>query len=159
MEDLFAGPARKRINMDETAPDKPFSFFTGAAQSNHEQKAATGSFRLITPQSLLKIHSQYEKIEWLNRHTEDGMIDIPSVAAHEHGIEEGMRIEIFNSQGKLEGHARVNPLLPSGVIVTLQGGKSPVNQLIKNPDGRGGESSTFFYDSMVQLRKARDLHV
>ena len=56
------------------------------------------------------------------------------------------------TQGKIAGVSKINPHLPKNIILAHQAGDNPINQLISQPNDQNG--STYFYDSVVRIRKA-----
>jgi anaerobic selenocysteine-containing dehydrogenase len=118
------------------------------------------TYRLLTPQSLLKIHSQYEMLPWLNQDQTDDFIELSPATAKYQEIVEGMKIEVFNEVGAITCRAKINPTLPNNVVLAHQAGSNPINKLITQPKEQDlHESSMFFYDSTVKIRKWRDKHV
>lgn len=110
-------------------------------------------YRLLTPQSLLKFHSQYETLPWLNSE-KDPVFEISEETAQLHNIREGSLIEVYNENGKVRGYAKIDPSLLRGIIVTEQSGQLPVNSLIKDKVVNG--QSIPYYDCMVSLRKVQN---
>lgn len=158
-EDLLDGP-RKRQDLAQGIPSGGKFNFPGisealemAGKTFAPTSRKPGGYRLLSPQSLLRIHSQYEKISWLYGENPGNWIEISAKAAREQEIEDGAIIELFNEHGALSGIARINPTLPDDVVQAAQAGSSPVNQLIASSGGMEIQESTYFYDSLVMLRK------
>lgn len=128
-------------------PSPRFEIFQqSVTSSNHP-------YLLLTPQSLLKFHSQYETLPWLN-FEKDLVIELAEETAELHNIREGSLIEVYNENGKIRGYAKINPYLLKGMIVTEQSGKFPVNSLIKEKVVNG--QSIPYYDCRVSLRKVQN---
>ncbi len=107
-------------------------------------------YHLLTPQSLLKFHTQYETLDWLNTDREQ-VIELAQITAERHDIRDGMMVELYNKNGSLTGRAKINPCLSENTIVTEQSDCCPVNGLIScNPNGTG---SIPYYDCMVYIRR------
>ncbi len=156
-EDLLDGPHKK---VAQTHSLKKYNLFpaieTNLLQGDQQQPF---TYRLLSPQSLLKIHSQYECVSWLTYGETDNIIELSTMAANEHEINENTKIEIYNEQGAITGVAKINPTLPRNVVLASQAGSNPINQLIfQKEDHDANGSSTFFYDSIVKIRKGRDTH-
>jgi len=100
-------------------------------------------YLLLTPQSLLKFHTQYETLDWLNS-DQKPVIEISEKIAHQHHINDGSEIEIFNNQAFLRGIAKINEYLPNDMIVMEQSGNYPVNELLE---------SFNFFDCKVNIRR------
>jgi anaerobic selenocysteine-containing dehydrogenase len=159
-EDLLAGPHVKEIDSAQQFQTKfwlnPFEESGGLTELEEyaPEKQQPGVYTLLTPQSLLKIHSQYEMLPWLNQEESDNMIEISTKAAEELEIANYTKMEVFNETGSIVGTAKINPSLPNNVVVAAQAGSNPINKLITHCHSQ--ESSTFFYDSTVKIRKWRD---
>ncbi len=109
-------------------------------------------YQLLTPQALLKFHTQYETLTWLNK-DEQAIIEISKEIATSHKILDGAQIEAFNTNGYIRGRAVVNQYLPSNVICTEQSDRIPVNKLINKNSQK--VSSISFNECWVNIRKAR----
>ncbi len=154
-EDILQRPFKKDITKILKEGRSKFSLFSPDKKRAANEQAGlekTNEYKLITPQSLLKIHSQYESLNWLNSPQDDSCIELSSEAARVNGIKEREKIEIFNDQGKIAGVSKINPHLPKNIILAHQAGDNPINQLISQPNEQNG--STYFYDSVVYIRKA-----
>lgn len=111
-------------------------------------------YHLLTPQSLLKFHTQYETLTWLNaENTEEPMIELAEDMAHNHNIHEDSLVEIYNENGFISGRAKISPYLPEDVILVEQSDRYPINHLISG-QVREGQSIPYF-DCRVNIRRAR----
>ncbi|WP_070120875.1 molybdopterin-dependent oxidoreductase [Bacillus marinisedimentorum] len=163
IEDLMERPFHKKGEPLFSDMKEKFHFFLSIGSELPEKDSAGSrqnrrAFRLISPQSLLKIHSQYEWLSWLHpRENKEAYVQISRSAAADLKLDENMKVEIFNEHGKVIRRVKINPLLPSHTILATQGGQHPINQLIKE-DGkqREQEASSYFYDSLVNIRKWRE---
>ncbi|MBM4763396.1 molybdopterin-dependent oxidoreductase [Bacillus sp. B15-48] len=180
-EDLLKRPYKKKEEPIFTKRNQKFQFILPSSKMNKEFKLLikenlklkngeflkesntkrSDQYRLLSPQSLLKIHSQYESLSWLNDHQKDSsIIEISSEAADLNEIKNNEKIELFNDHGRIVGTAFVNNQLPRNVVLANQAGYNPINKLIiDNRNERDSVTSTYFYDSFVQIRKRRESHV
>ena len=153
-QDLLERPyKRERARLEDR---NKFQLFTpeGKRVKGHADSDKANEYKLITPQSLLKIHSQYEWLNWLNSPQDESCIELSSEAARVNGIQEREKIEVYNDQGKIVGVSKINPHLPKNIILAHQAGDNPINQLISQPNEQNG--STYFYDSIVKIKKWRE---
>ncbi len=128
--------------------------FTNSFNRGKSDVEESYPFQLLTPQSLLKIHSQYEALPWLNQGAEQDVVELSEYAAEKNGILEGDKVELFNQYGKIAAIARISRFLPQKVVLVNQAGKNPINRLIvQKPQKNKGKSSMNFYDSSVNIRK------
>lgn len=107
-------------------------------------------YYLFTPQSLLKIHTQYETLAWLNPESE-ALIEVSEDIAHRHGISNGSQVKIFNQYGSLRGMAKVNHFLPPKMVVVGQSDQYSINALISGNASNG--SMVNFFDCKVNLKR------
>lgn len=159
IDELFTRPFLKQ---KQAKFSELFQFYPPEDRLKNEQPSSCeqpNTYRLISPQSLLKIHSQYEMLTWLSSPKEEAYIEISTEAAEQNGIQEGAKLEIFNDHGKIVGLAKINPRLPAMIILAHQAGQQPINLLIKNEADYTKETSTYFYDSHVNMRKWVDADV
>ncbi|MGI1659037.1 MAG: molybdopterin-dependent oxidoreductase [Desulfitobacterium sp.] len=111
-------------------------------------------YNLLTPQSLLKFHTQYETLTWLNPEgAEEPIIELAEKIAREHTIRQDSLVDIYNENGSLSGRAKINPDLPEKVILVEQSDRYPTNNLISG-QGEEGESISYF-DCKVNIRRGR----
>lgn len=162
-EQLLEGPRlRKRESEQFFTDSMKFRLFTPEEKESFsahderkkEEESEGFPFKLLTPQSLLKIHSQYEALPWLSSGKEEANVELSEYAAQKIGIIDGERVEVFNQNGKITAIAKINPYLPNKVILVNQAGENPINQLIVHTvQTKKEKSSTYFYDSSVNIRK------
>lgn len=124
------------------------------------KKSETYPFYLFTPQSLLKIHSQYETLPWLNnKNSEITTVEINDTIAASRHITDGAKVHIFNEVGKVQAIAKINPYLPKNILVVKQAGDNPINKLIVQTSNlpydktKNWHHSTHFYDIFVDIKK------
>lgn len=159
-EDLMTKAYHKKEKSIFPGDRQIFRFFTPNENNSVASKASElDSFTLLTPQSLLKIHSQYEWVSWLNAKTDESVIEISLATAKKKGIADQDKVELYNESASIIGTARISNHLPDNIVLTHQAGNNPINQLIKNKDTEKTDSSTYFYDSIVRLRKWRESNV
>lgn len=119
-----------------------------------EGSAVLFPYHLLTPQSLLKFHTQYETLTWLNpEDSEEPIIEVAEEIARQHNLREDSLIDIYNENGYLRGRAKISPYLPENVIVVEQSDRYPINNLISG-QGKKGESIPYF-DCKVNIRRGR----
>lgn len=159
LDDLYEGAIHKKDIPVFSDFEDSFRFYSPGDMEDSDSGGESHEYKLITPQSLLKIHSQYEWLSWLNQEKNESVIEISKAAALENGIKEQEKIELFNHDGTITGIARINPFLPRNLVLARQAGDNPINQLIKQKERRDKDTSTYFYDSMVSLRKWRGQNV
>ena len=136
---------------------------TAAVQAKKSTKKGllelTTPYRFLTPQSLLKFHTQYETLDWLNAEKEP-VFEIGEDIAHCHNINSGQKVEVFNQNGFVVGKARINPALPANIILAEQSDLYPINTLIAHEDQginlHPTSSSIPYYDCMVNIRRVRE---
>lgn len=160
--DLLSGPHLKK---PEKIPAKEkFSFnildVSGYLENIKVQKdSLLFPYQLITPQSLLTIHSQYEHLSWLtgtDENSEDTIAEISAIAAEENKLMPEDSIEIFNENGWVDAKLKVNPYLAKNIVLVKQAGKKPINWIIVHQESdQCQETSTHFYDSKVNIRKKK----
>lgn len=158
--DLLEGP-KPRKKSQEHERGFPFThvfsndFSTpGQISTEMDQQKDAFPFRLLSPQSLLKIHSQFAVLPWLYPETEETIVELNEKVSVDYGISENLKVKLFNDKGFVIAKAKTNKYLPADVILVRQTGKNSINQLIgaqirkeKDP------TSTFFYDSYVDISK------
>jgi len=119
-----------------------------------DESENTYPLKLITPQSLLRIHSQYAALSWLTSDKDEAIVEMSEYVASKYAISEGERVRVFNQNGEIVAKAKINFYLPKKVILVNQVGKNPINQVIVHDEQTmKGKSSTNFYDSNVNIRK------
>jgi len=164
-EDLLKGPHKKLEITDSMSDSEKFKLLPAIEAHSNDlflgknlQQPLT--YRLLSPQTLLKIHSQYEMVSWLDHKETDNIIELSYSAAIQHEIDENTKIEIYNEHGLIVGTAKINPTLPNNVVLATQAGSNPINQLISQKEEKDkNSSSTFFYDSIVKIRKWSEKYV
>ena len=92
-----------------------------------EYKADPGArekykLRLITRNSLYRVHSTHSNNAWLNELQNDKpKVFLSGADAAERGIVEGELVEIFNGRGKTNGYAVLSDAAKPGVVIFEQG--------------------------------------
>ncbi|WP_269815731.1 molybdopterin-dependent oxidoreductase [Salisediminibacterium selenitireducens] len=129
--------------------DKSFlfdSFLTDKPKPMYE-------FRLLSAQSLMHIHSQFEtKIQVPGELTTD-QVGISEGTAKTYHLRDGDRVIIFNDTGEVKREVRIIKAVPNDVLLMRQGGADPVNRLIKNKNEKNSDDhqSTSFFDNRASL--------
>ncbi|KEF36318.1 anaerobic dehydrogenase, typically selenocysteine-containing [Schinkia azotoformans MEV2011] len=165
-KDLLEGPHQKKKSNIFWEQEEQIRLLSpekiAEGEQFHDALAKENEFpyQLLTPQKLLKIHSQYEMNPWLHSGDQEMMIEISDDIARSHNLQDKMKVEVFNEHGMITGRVRINKLLPKNIVLAPQAGHDPINQLIyvKNENDQS-ESSVFFYDSRVKIRKWGEAHV
>jgi anaerobic selenocysteine-containing dehydrogenase len=82
-EDILERPYKRDIRKALSENRNKFHLFTpsGKRVKGHTDSDKANEYKLITPQSLLKIHSQYEWLNWLNSPQDESCIELSSEAA------------------------------------------------------------------------------
>ncbi|WP_080844490.1 molybdopterin-dependent oxidoreductase [Cytobacillus gottheilii] len=159
-KDLLSGPQKKKL--EETPSKEKFHFYIPDVSAflkdvSEQEESLLFPFQMITPQSLLKIHSQYEQLSWLTQADEyehDVVAEISSFAAEKNGLKSEDSIEIYNEYGWVEAKVMVNAHLSKYIVLVKQGGNKPINWIIVHQgNDQCQETSTHFYDSKVNIRK------
>lgn len=163
VEQLLEGPRLRQEENEQFFTDSmKFRLFTPEEEESSltlderkkEAEVEGYPYQLLTPQSLLKIHSQYEELPWLTSKNEEATVELSEYAAQKKGIKDGEKVDVFNQNGKITAVAKINPYLPKKVILVNQAGENPINQLIVHTvQTKKAKTSTYFYDSSVDIRK------
>lgn len=166
-KDLLNSPAKAN---EEKPTVELFQFFSDEAKISSSpaipkfpgiQKDEAYPYYLFTPQSLLKIHSQYDKVQWLNTDCQTTTVEMNEEIAEKHHLVDGAKVHVFNEYGLIEAIAKINSTLPTNILLMNQAGDQPVNKLIvhhsdslyPNDYIKSGQHSTHFYDIFVDIKK------
>lgn len=172
-EELREGPHKLSIDLNPwgdlkfKTKDQKFSLYTKEGKEENfpaiprfRHLASPGQYplRLITPQHLSRIHSQYTRLISLNDDQNSGFIEMHPEVANERGIVEGDFVSVYNEAGSHLSRARINPTLPRNVVMTYQGGENPINSVIPylSTDMGAkqlGSRGLAFYDVFVNIEK------
>ncbi|MEQ6390483.1 molybdopterin-dependent oxidoreductase [Bacillaceae bacterium S4-13-58] len=156
-------------------PDVGLSERIGFDESGVDDKGEL-SFRLFTPQSLLRIHSQFELVSWLHSEEEGPVVGLNVGVADQLGVRDGSFVEVYNEFGVVKAKVRLSKGVPRDMLVVNQSGRNSINQLIGREssvdvwendvmfDHVGGDpvfengegnrpSSVYYYDTYVGLKK------
>lgn len=162
-KDLLAGPRQRQVTNRE---DKHFSFIQlddvkpllTNMESDLNMKSTAYPFRLLSPQALLKIHSQFTLLTWLYPKPDETIIEINSEVAKKLKISDGEKIKICNEHGFIIAKAQTNQHLPLDVVLVSQTDENSINQLIGSQLQKQEElASTHFYDCFVDLKSLKSL--
>ncbi|AFM02194.1 anaerobic dehydrogenase, typically selenocysteine-containing [Desulfitobacterium dehalogenans ATCC 51507] len=112
--------------------------------------------RLLTPQSLLRLHSQYRELSWLNLEQEMDAVELNPQDAEQRNLKEKDHVIVLNDRGSCFRRVEINPYIPQGVVVMAQG--DTTNQLLAGQNTDMGIHTTgargaAFYDSWVEVKK------
>jgi anaerobic selenocysteine-containing dehydrogenase len=162
-EDLIEGPRHIKEESASNFPqNEKFVFFDPNEKNNllseivenHNEENESYPFRLLSPQSLLKIHSQFSVIPWLHPEPEQTTVEMNKTIAEVKGISEGSKVKVFNQNGSVTALAKFNLYLPNDVIIVKQTETNSINQLISyQMEDESSPMSTHFYDSYVDITK------
>lgn len=161
--DLLNGPRhRQDLNKDGKYTTEEFSFSIPSEKKllsyQEEQEKNLYPYRLLSPQSLLKIHSQFSSVSWLHPEPEETIVEINEALAKEKDIRDGVLVKVFNEHGSVVATSKINVHLPKDVILVKQTGKNTINQLIGyQMEDENSPDSTHFYDSHVNVAKKEGL--
>lgn len=170
-EDLLQGPRKlKPVGAADKSQSYPtetgkFQLMSRDAKKNQlpalvrfqEQKISSPyPLRLLTPQSLLRLHSQYRGLAWLNLEQKTDSVEINPQDAEQRELKEKDHVIVFNDQSSCLRRVTVNPYLPQGLVVMTQGDST--NQLLAGRSTdmgirTAGARGAAFYDSWVEVKK------
>ncbi|AHF08166.1 molybdopterin-dependent oxidoreductase [Desulfitobacterium metallireducens] len=116
------------------------------------------SLRLLTPQSLFRIHSQYRTVSWLSQDQGAEVVEMNPYDAEIRGIKEKESVSVFNDWGNCQRKVKLNDRIPQGVIVIAQSGKDSVNQLLAKQSADmgtqyAGSRGAAYYDAWVEVER------
>ncbi|RSK27554.1 dehydrogenase [Bacillus sp. HMF5848] len=160
IEELFDKPRKLTYKTPDNQKHMLFSIkakeeqFPAMPIFRESKQSELYPFRLLTPQALLQLHSQFEDITWFSNFT-DECIEINEDIAKEKGISNGNKIVMYNDVGSITSIAKLNKHLPKNVIVMKQAGRKTVNTLISLhiPSHHNLKMSTPFYDIFIDIKK------
>lgn len=170
-EDLLQGP--RKLKLDKTTDNKQsystesgkFQLMSGDAKKSQlpalvrfqEQKITSPyPLRLLTPQSLLRLHSQYRVLTWLDIGQKTTRVELNPQDAEQRELKEKDHVIVFNDRGSCFRKVKINPYLPTGLVVMTQGDST--NQLLAGQSTdmgirTAGARGAAFYDSWVEVKK------
>lgn len=176
-QELFDGPRKLKVqvpwhDLQFATPSGKFELFSLLAKGDNlpalprfrisspgdDKQDSVFPLRLLTPQTLLRIHSQYEALAWLTNGDSGAALQMSDRDAWERGLQDGDWITVFNGLGSVNTHLSVNSTLPQGVVVAQQG--SPVSALISYQAADMGRKATpsngvAYFDTLIDIRKAQ----
>ncbi len=154
----------KRADIDPTSwksstfetPSGKFEFYSERAMLNGHPPMATYEkgllpsdyypFWLLTPHTLYSLNSQLYNEAYMETDKEEVIVYISSKVAKAKNLEEGMIVNVYNSNGQIHCRMNTNSDLPDDIIVISQGSTSHqrgrVNQLIPGFETDMGSEST-----------------
>lgn len=114
--------------------------------------------RLITPQRLSRIHSQYGALNSLSGEGYPELVEIHPRTAEIRKIKQGDLVTLFNEAGSYLANVRLNSTVPVEVVVGWQGGETAINGLIHHEATDMGAKSQgtqgmAYYDIFVEVEK------
>lgn len=144
-----------------------FELYSAAAKQNQlpamarfqeQEKESSYPLRLLTPQSLFRIHSQYRALSWLSQDKGVEVVEINPHDAALRGLNEKDSVTVFNDWGSCQRRVRLSDHVPQGIVVMVQGGKDPVNKLLAKQSADmgtqySGSRGAAYYDTWVEVKK------
>jgi anaerobic selenocysteine-containing dehydrogenase len=101
-----------------------------------------------------RIHSQFGNLDWVQGVERPHVLDIHPIDALARGIEDGARVAVWNSRGRIELRARVTPGIRPGVVHVLEGvchdGDADVNALTDEGVTDMNHGATY-YECLVEV--------
>lgn len=164
-KDLLDGPSKRRGNFPIIEENLQFRYYShqnleGDAKKSKKTKEPCHNYRLLSPQSLLMIHSQFGQLSWLKPREEELVFEISEEAAKQQKISQNDWVDIYTNSGSVTAKIKINPYLPIDVVLTNQAGHHPINQIITlEKNKKPYQYSTRFYDTFIKIRARRDLNV
>lgn len=173
-EELLIGP-RKLKTSEVPWHDQGFETKTGrfelySAEAKQNQHPAMARFqeqetsssyplRLLTPQSLFRIHSQYKELSWLSQGPGAEVVEMNPRDAELRGLNGKDNAEVFNDWGSCQRRVRLSHQVPQGIVVMVQGGKDPVNKLFLSQSTDmgtqySGSRGAAYYDAWVEVKRS-----
>lgn len=172
-EELLQGPRKLKLSeipwQDQGFQTKSgkFELYSTVAKQNQlpalarfreQESNSSHQLRLLTPQSLFRIHSQYRALSWLSQ---DKGVDLVEMNPHDaklRGLNEKDSVAVFNVWGSCERQVRLSNFVPQGIVVMVQGGKDPVNKLLTKQSADmgtqySGSRGAAYYDAWVEVKK------
>ncbi|CDX04806.1 oxidoreductase [Desulfitobacterium hafniense] len=169
-QELLQGPRKYKLNGSrggQSYPTETGKFQLMSRDAKESQLPALVRFqeqrieppyplRLLTPQSLLRLHSQYRELSWLNLEEKTDTVEINPQDAEQRGLKAKDHVTVFNDRGSCSRRVEINAYLPQGVVVMAQG--ETTNQLLTGQNTDMGIHTTgargaAFYDSWVEVKK------
>lgn len=131
------------------------------ARFQKQTKTSEYPLRLLTPQSLFRIHSQYRNVSWLSSNQGAEVVEINPHDAEIRGLKEKESVSVFNNWGACQRKVKLNDYIPQGVVVIAQSGKDSINQLFANQSADmgaqySGSRGLAYYDAWVEVEKRVD---
>jgi anaerobic selenocysteine-containing dehydrogenase len=113
--------------------------------------------RLLTPQSLFRIHSQYRNVSWLNLNQGEEVVEMNPQDAKLRGLKEKESVSVFNDWGTCRRKVKLNTHVPQGVVVIAQSGKDSINQLLAKQSADmgiqySGSRGLAYYDAWCEVK-------
>ncbi|MCE7792926.1 molybdopterin-dependent oxidoreductase [Salipaludibacillus sp. CUR1] len=117
-----------------------------------------GPFKVLSPQSLLHIHSQFEPRVSTQDFLKVTEVKISSSLAASLGLKKNDKVLLFNEHSEIERHVKIDSLIPENVLVLRQGGDHPVNELSGyKPDcSEGAGETSEFFDTRAYIVKLEE---
>ena len=151
--ELFSREARERWGVSEL-PD----FFESAESTAHApDKQRRYPFYFMTPNTLNRIHSQFNNLEMIRKMSPAPFVQIHPDDAQAHGIDDGALTRIYNDRGELRVAARLDWGIKPGCVAVTNGWWATEGGTV-NFCSRGRETDmghgAAFHDNRVAIEKA-----
>jgi anaerobic selenocysteine-containing dehydrogenase len=146
-----------------------FELYSATAKQNQlpaltrfqeQESSSSYPLRLLTPQSLFRIHSQYRALSWLNQGQSQGaeVIEMNPCDAQLRNLKNKDRVAVINDWGTCQRKVRLSSNVPQGIVVMVQGGKDPANKLLAKQSADmgaqySGARGAAYYDTWVEVKK------
>ncbi len=128
------------------------------ARFQEQESSSSYPLRLLTPQSLFRIHSQYRALSWLSQGQGVDVIEMNPRDTEFRNLKDKDSVEVFNDWGSCQRKVRLSPKVPQGIVVMVQGGKDPANKLLAKQSADmgaqySGSRGAAYYDTWVDVKK------
>lgn len=163
-QELLQGPRKLKVpempwKLDLYSPEAKENHLPALARFLEQAKKSEYPLRLLTPQSLFRIHSQYRDVSWLSQNQGAEVVEMNPDDASLRGLTEKESVSVYNDGGTCQRKVKLNDHVPQGVIVIAQSGKDSVNQLLARQsadmgDQYSGSRGLAYYDVWVEVKRS-----
>lgn len=163
-QELLQGPRKLKVpemqwKLDLYSPEAKENQLPALARFLEQAKKSEYPLRLLTPQSLFRIHSQYRDVSWLSQNQGAEVVEMNPDDALLRGLTEKESVSVYNDGGTCQRKVKLNDHVPQGVIVIAQSGKDSVNQLLARQsadmgDQYSGSRGLAYYDVWVEVKRS-----
>ena len=110
----------------------------------------------LSPNTSSRIHSQFGNLDVIMANSETPGAGLSEYDAADREISEGDLIEVFNRQGNIETHARIDGRVPRGIVILYNGiwvEEGGGGNYLTRPEETDMGHGAAFHGKMVQVRK------